>query len=114
MLVNATGNISITGFKTYVLLGMSVGIPAWVRLYISADARTADASRLETEDPQPGSGIIAEVITTSNNQIVAFTPATIGFNADNPTGTTIYASVKNKGTGLATIQVTLSLLQLEA
>jgi hypothetical protein len=114
LIVGGTGNISITGFKTYALLGMSVGIPAWVRLYTSAAARTADASRLETEDPLPGSGIIAEVITTTNNQIVAFTPATIGFNADNPAATTIYASVKNKGSGLATIQVTLSLLQLEA
>jgi hypothetical protein len=112
--VGGTGNISITGFKTYALLSMSVGIPAWVRLYISADARTADAARLETEDPLPGSGIIAEAITTTNNQIVAFTPATIGFNGDNPAATTIYASVKNKGTGLATIQVTLTLLQLEA
>jgi hypothetical protein len=112
--VGSTGNISITGFKTYALLGMTVGIPAWVRLYASAAARTADASRLETEDPQPGSGIIAEVITTSSNQTVGFTPATIGFNGDNPATTTIYASVKNKGTGLATIQVTLTLLQLEA
>ena len=112
--VGGTGNISITGFKTYALLGMSVGIPAWVRLYISAAARTADASRLETEDPLPGSGIIAEVITTTNNQIVAFTPATLGFNGDNPAATTIYASVKNKGAGSATISVTLTLLQLEA
>jgi hypothetical protein len=112
--VGGTGNISITGFKTYALLGMTVGIPAWVRLYISAAARTADASRLETEDPLPGSGIIAEVITTSNNQTVGFTPATIGFNGDNPAATTIYASVKNKGTGLATISVTLTLVQLEA
>lgn len=114
LVVGGTGNISITGFKTYVLLGMAVGIPAWVRLYTSAAARTADASRLETEDPLPGSGIIAEVITTSVNQIVSFTPATIGFNGDNPAVNTIYASVKNKGSGLATIQVTLSLLQLEA
>jgi len=114
LVVGGTGNISITGFKTYALLGITVGIPAWVRLYTSAAARTADASRLETEDPQPGSGIIAETITTSNNQTVIFTPATIGFNADNPAATTIYASVKNKGTGLATIQVTLTLLQLEA
>ena len=114
LVVGGTGNISITGFKTYALLGMAVGIPAWVRLYISAAARTADASRLETEDPLPGSGIIAEVITTSVSQIVAFTPATIGFNGDNPAANTIYASVKNKGSGLATIQVTLSLLQLEA
>jgi hypothetical protein len=69
---------------------------------------------LETTDPLPGSGVIAEVITTSNNQTVLFTPATLGFNGDAPAATTIYASVKNKGSGLATIQVTLTLVQLEA
>jgi len=112
--INGVGNISITGFKTYALLGMTVEIPAWVRLYTTAAARTADASRLETEDPLPGAGVIAEAITTSNNQTVSFTPATIGFNGDAPAATTIYASVKNKGSGLATIQVTLTLVQLEA
>lgn len=112
--INGVGNLSITGFKTYALLGMTVEIPAWVRLYTTAAARTADASRLETEDPLPGSGVIAEVITTSNNQTISFTPATIGFNGDTPASTTIYASVKNKGTGVATIQVTLTLVQLEA
>jgi hypothetical protein len=112
--IDATGNISITGFKTYALLGMTVEIPAWVRLYTTAAARTADASRLETTDPLPGTGVIAEVITTSLNQTVSFTPATLGFNGDTPAATTIYASVKNKGSGVATIQVTLTLVQLEA
>jgi hypothetical protein len=114
LLVNATGDISITGFKTYALLAITVEIPAWVRLYTSSNARTADASRLETEDPLPGSGVIAEVITTSNNQTVLFTPAIIGFNGATPATTTIFAAVKNKGGGLATIEVTLNLLQLEA
>ncbi len=112
--INAVGNLSITGFKTYALLGIGVEIPAWVRLYSSAAARTADASRLETEDPQPGAGIIAEVITTTNNQVILFTPATIGFNSENPVSNTIYASVKNKGTGVATIQINLTIVQLEA
>jgi hypothetical protein len=112
--INAIGNISISGFKTYALLAMTVEIPAWVRLYTTAAARAADASRLETQDPQPGSGVIAEVITTSNDQTVLFTPATIGFNGDIPATTTVYASVKNKGSGVATIQVTLALVQLEA
>jgi hypothetical protein len=114
LLANATGNITITGFKTYALLAITTEFPAWVRLYVSAAARTADASRLETEDPLPGSGIIAEVITTSQDQIVLFSPATLGFNADIPATNNIYASVKNKAPGLATIEVTLNLLQLEA
>lgn len=112
--INGVGNLSITGFKTYALLGMFVEIPAWVRLYSSAAARTADASRLENQDPQPGSGIIAEVITTTTDQTVLFTPATIGFNSETPVSTTIYASVKNKGTGAATIQIAISVIQLEA
>jgi hypothetical protein len=112
--INGVGNLSITGFKTYALLGIYVEIPAWVRLYSSAAARTADASRLENQDPQPGAGIIAEVITTSNDQTVLFTPATIGFNAESPVSTTIYASVKNKGTGVATIEIAMSVIQLEA
>ena len=112
--INSVGNINITGFKTYALLAMAVEIPAWVRVYASADARTADAARLETEDPQPGSGVIAEVITTTNEQLVLFTPATIGFNAEIPAVNTVYLAVKNKGSGVATIEVTLVLVQLEA
>jgi hypothetical protein len=112
--INSVGNISITGFKTYALLAMIVEIPAWVRVYASAAARTADAARLETEDPLPGSGVIAEVITTTDNQTVLFTPATIGFNAETPAANTVYLAVKNKGTGVATIDVTLILVQLEA
>jgi hypothetical protein len=112
--INSVGNLSITGFKTYALLGIYVEIPAWVRLYSSAAARTADASRLENQDPQPGAGIIAEVITTTNDQTVLFTPATIGFNSETPVSTTIYASVKNKGTGVATIEIAMSVIQLEA
>jgi hypothetical protein len=112
--INAVGNISITGFKTYALLAVISEIPAWIRVYASAAARTADAARLETEDPLPGSGVIAEVITTTNNQTVLFTPATIGFNAETPATNTVYLAVKNKGTGVATIDVTLILVQLEA
>ena len=115
LLANAIGNISITGYKTYALLAMFVELPAWVRLYTTAAARTADAGRLESVDPLPGSGVIAEVITTASNETVIFTPAILGFNFDTPsTTTTIYAAVKNKSGGLATIQIILNLLQLEA
>ena len=115
LLANAIGNISITGYKTYALLAMFVELPAWVRLYTTAAARTADAGRLESVDPSPGSGVIAEVITTASNETVIFTPAILGFNFDTPsTTTTIYAAVKNKSGGLATIQIILNLLQLEA
>ena len=54
---------------------------AWVTLYVSTAARTADASRNETTDPLPGAGVIAEVIT-SDGAIQNITPGTLGWNDD--------------------------------
>jgi len=61
----------------------------------------------------PGSGVIAEVITTAaTTQIIS--PGTIGYNNDTtPTGTT-YAKVVNKTGAAANITVTLTYVQLEA
>ena len=82
------------------------------RLYTNPTTRTADASRSITTDPADGSGVIAEVVT-SGAQTKLITPATIGFNDDNPVTTTIYAKVENKSGGSANITVTLTILQLE-
>ena len=106
-------NINITGFKSYMLLNIATDSAAWVTLYTDIASRTADAGRLETEDPLPGSGVIAEVITTgSSSQII--TPAVVGFNNDSPSSNNIYAKVVNKGGSATAITVTLTLLQLEA
>ena len=84
---------------------------AWVTLYTSTSARTADASRSETTDPTPGSGVLAEVITGgAATQLI--TPATVCFN-DSGVGTT-YAKVVNKSGSTANISVTITYLQLEA
>ena len=54
-------NIQITAAKTYALQKIQTSAAAWVTLYVSTAARTADASRNETTDPLPGAGVIAEV-----------------------------------------------------
>ena len=59
----ASANIQITAAKTYALQKIQTSAAAWVTLYVSDAARTADASRNETTDPLPGAGVIAEVIT---------------------------------------------------
>ena len=111
---NGVGPINITGgFKSYALLKVQVDRAAWVRIYISEAARIADASRTEGTDPTPGSGVIAEVITTGA-QTIAITPGTIGFNDELPVTTTIPVRVTNKSGSPATVTVTLTLLQLEA
>ena len=72
----------------------------------------ADAGRLETEDPLPGAGIIAEVITSGAEE-VPISPGVIGFNLDDPAIENIYARVTNKTLGNTTITVTLKLIQME-
>ena len=79
---------------------------------LSDTTRTADASRNINTDPANGSGVIAEVITTGA-QTQLITPATIGFNDDNPVATTIYAKVVNKSGSTQNITATLTILQLE-
>ncbi len=109
----STNNISITGFKSYALLKIQTSAAAWVRLYTTSAARTSDSSRAKTTDPTPGSGVIAEVIT-SGAQTQLMTPGVFGFNDDGTPATTIYAAVANLSGSLAAITVTLTLLQLEA
>jgi len=110
---NATGNISFIGFKSYVLLKISTNVGAWVRLYTTSAARSSDSARAKTTDPAPGSGVIAEVIT-SGNQTVLMTPGVFGFNDDGTPSTTIYAAVTNLTAGQQSITVTLTLVQLES
>lgn len=109
---NASQNIDVTGFKSYLLMKISTNRAAWVTVYTDQTSRINDASRSETTDPYPGSGVIAEVIT-NGNQTVLLTPGTLGFNNDNVPSGTIYLKVKNLSGSTGTVEVTLTLLQLE-
>ena len=100
--------------KAYSLLKMVVSHQAWVRVYTSSAAATADSSRLITEDPLPGSGLIAEAITTTTNQTVKFTPALIGWNDESPVTANAYVVVRNRTGGTQAITVTLTKIELEA
>ena len=110
---NASGNISITAAKTYALLKVQTSAAAWVTLYTDSTSRSNDASRAETTDPTPGSGVIAEVITSgAATQIM--TPGVIGWNNDGTPASTVYAKVVNKSGSTQAITVTLHYLPLES
>jgi len=109
----ATANIAITGFKSYMLLKIQTSAAAWVRLYSDTTSRTADASRTITTDPAPGTGVIAEVITTGA-QTILLTPGVLGFNNELLPTTSIPATVTNRSGTTTTITVTVTLVQLEA
>ena len=69
--------------------------------------------RNETTDPTPGSGVIAEVITTgAATQIM--TPGLIGWNNDGTVSTNVYAKVVNKSGSTGAITVTLHYVTIES
>ena len=109
----ASANNIISGFKGYALLSVQTSAAAWVTVYSSTSARTADASRTITTDPTPGSGVIAEVITV-NSSTQYFTPALIGFSSEIVPSINVPIKIYNNGASTATITVTVTMIQLEA
>jgi hypothetical protein len=109
----ASENITATGFKGYIIYKIQTSAAAWIRVYTSIAERTADTSRTITTDPTPGSGVVAEVITTAA-QTINMAPATIGFSNENTPDVNIPIRVTNRSGSSAAITVTLTLLQTEA
>jgi len=109
----ASGNVTLSGYKSYALLKVQTNGAAWVRIYSNAASQTADASRTIGNDPVPGAGVIAEVINTGATT-QPITPATIGFNDDGTVSGNVYVTVTNQTGGTTAITVTLTVLQLEA
>jgi hypothetical protein len=111
---SSIGNINITGFKSYALMKVGLSTEGWLRLYTDSASRSADASRSVGIDPSPGSGVIAEVVTTGISTTQIISPFVMGGNLDDPASTTIYAAVTNLSGVTTSISVNLTLLQLEA
>ena len=108
------GNIDISGFKSYALLKVGLSTAGWLRLYTDSASRANDISRSIGEDPAPGSGVIAEVITTGISTTQIISPFVMGGNLDNPVDTTIYAAITNLSGSTQAITANLTILQLEA
>ena len=106
--------LNLTGFKSYALIQVNLSDASWCRIYSSSQARTNDLLRNVGEDPDPGSGVIAEVITTGQNQEQIITPFAVGGNTESPLSDNIYLNVQNLSGQNTTITATLTILQLEA
>ena len=110
---SATANVSITGFKGYNLYKVQSSHAAWIRIYTSNAARTADSSRSQGTDPTPDVGIVTEVIT-NGAQTVVLAPAVVGFNDESPVTTSVPLAVTNLSGGANIVAVTITLVQTEA
>jgi hypothetical protein len=108
---NATATV-ITA-KSYALISIQVSAGAWVAVYSSAAAQSADSSRSITTDPTPGNGVIAESISTTATTTY-FSPAVIGYNGDSSVSASTYLKIYNNSGSTNAITVTLTYLRLEA
>ena len=92
-------------------LAISTDAPGWLSFYSSAAAREADGSRPITQDPEPGSGVLLDLVTTTASLTVTAPPGGTYFSTD---GTTplLRAVVRNTGTVLAAIALTVSAVVL--
>ena len=113
-IINSGNSVTgtITAAKGYALYSIQVSAGAWVTVYTSSTAQSNDSSRSITTDPTPGSGVIAESISTVSTTTY-FTPAAIGFNADGTVSSNMYLKVYNNSGSSANITVTLTILKLE-
>ena len=111
---NGIGNTNITGFKSYALMKVGLSTAGWLRLYTDSVSRDNDISRSVGIDPAPGSGVIAEVVTTGISTTQIISPFVMGGNLDDPADTTIYASITNLSGSTQSITANLTILQLEA
>lgn len=109
---STTANIDLVGYKGYLLYKVETSAAAWVRLYVNAAARTADANRPRGQDPLPGSGVIVEVIT-SGAETVIIAPGVVGFNAELPVTNIIPIAVDNLDVGGATVDIAVTLTAVE-
>jgi hypothetical protein len=111
---NSTGTLDLTGFKSYALMYVGLSTAGWIRIYTDSTSRTNDASRSIGDDPTPGSGVIAEVVTTGISTQQNISPFVMGGNMDNTVSNTMYISITNLSSDTQAISVDLKILQLEA
>ena len=114
--IGATVNtMFLDGRKSWMLQKVGISSAAWVVLYTDQAAMTADADRKATTDPVPGSGVIAEVNTsTAGVSTFIMSPGIMGWNNDASPSDKIYVKVCNNETSAANITVSLTIVQLEA
>lgn len=108
------GNTDIIGQKSYALMKVGLSTSGWIRLYTDSTSRSNDVSRSVGEDPAPGSGVIAEVVTTGISTQQIITPFAMGGNMDEPVTNKIYVAIQNLSGSTQTITANLTILQLEA
>lgn len=110
----ATSNVTIDLSKSTTILKIATDYPAWVRIYVTAAARTADSARPSTSYPVAGAGVVADTITTASSLGVWQDPTSVFANNDSPVTATAYVLITNQDTVSRAITLTVTHLPLES
>lgn len=111
---NASEDFTLAVTKMANILKVTADYPCWVRMYGTSAARTADASRLITEDPDTGVGLYGEWASTSGALSVTCSPIPCFQNSDTTPANTAYMTVKNLDSTARAISIGVTFVGLEA
>lgn len=104
---------TITLAKGYVLYSIQTSRPARVRLYETAAAQTADASRAVGVDPVSTAGVVLDYVTPAGGTAYSLSPQVMGTNLESTPSTSISMTVTNNDTTTGTVTVTLVWVRTE-
>jgi hypothetical protein len=99
--------------KACMMVKLETDFPAWVRIYSSLAAQSADAARTRSTDPIAGSGVLLEVITVTGTLAVGLSPGAMAYSLEASPGTTLHITVTNDDVSSRAITVTVTLVPIE-
>jgi len=109
----ATTVVNFTMHPMVQIYSMTSSVSAWVRVYQSSAASTADASRLVTVDPLAGAGVVAEILTTTANQTITLNPVASSVNAESPRTSVYPVRITNNDVSATSVTVTINYVYLQ-
>jgi len=111
---NAVEQSTITLAKGYRLMHIQTDVPARVRVYTTAAAQAADATRPVGTDPAAGTGVILDYVTTTSVLAADLSPFADGASMESVPTTAIPVTVTNLSGATHTVTVTLTYIETEA
>jgi len=101
---------TVTMAKSANIFSVSCNNSAWVRIYCTSAARTADLGRSILNDPVPGSGCIFDGSTSS---VITCSPVPNFYNLDATPNTNCYLSIMNLGSTTTSITTIITFVPEE-
>lgn len=108
---NETANLQSNFAIGYIISAVSIDSAAWLRIYPSSSARSADATRKISEDPSSSTGVALEIISNGNETFYPSTSIYVS-NLDQPVSDSVYIRVTNLSNSSTSVSVNLTLIKL--